>query len=103
MLPAPSSGRGCGNPHLPPPLRSCKDGGCARSGGCTDHGKEAYMDDLWTVRRFAKWKYGTDEPTKAQENSIRHMCQDGTLPAAKVGREWRIDTMRILEGVRNGI
>lgn len=60
------------------------------------------MDDLWSVKRFAKWKYETEEPTKAQLNSVARMCQRGTLPAGKVGSEWRIDTAEILKGVRNG-
>lgn len=60
------------------------------------------MDHLWTVRRFARWKYGTDEPTIAQENTVRRMCQRGTLPAVKVGKEWRVDTAEIMEGVRHG-
>lgn len=60
------------------------------------------MDDLWTVKRFACWKYETDEPTKAQENAVTSMCREGILPAAKVGREWRIDTAEIVRGVRNG-
>lgn len=55
------------------------------------------MDCLWTVRRFAKWKYETYEPTKAQVNAVSRQCRDGVLPAAKVGREWRIDVARILE------
>lgn len=57
----------------------------------------ANMDDLWTARRFAMWKYGTREPTKGQVQTVMRMCQDGKLPAAKVGREWRIDVSKILE------
>lgn len=60
------------------------------------------MDHLWTIRRFARWKYETDEPTVAQENTVRHMCQRGVLPAVKVGREWRVDTAEILKGVGYG-
>ena len=60
------------------------------------------MDDLWSVIRFCKWKYDTEEPTKAQRNSVMKMCRNGVLPAVKVGREWRIDTAEILRGVRNG-
>ena len=59
------------------------------------------FDDLWTVRRFCKWKYETDFPTKAQINAVSRMCLDGTLPAMKVGREWRIDTAEIMRGERN--
>ena len=59
------------------------------------------MEDLWTVKRFAKWKYETDEPTKSQINTVIRMCRDGVLPAAKVGKQWRIDTAEILKGVRN--
>ena len=57
------------------------------------------MACLWSVGKFAKWKYETDEPTKAQHNTVLHMCQEGTLPAVKIGREWRIDVRKILEGV----
>ena len=60
------------------------------------------MDELWTARRFAAWKYETDEPTQGQVNTVLKMCQRGTLPAVKIGREWRIDTRQILEKVRNG-
>ena len=59
------------------------------------------MDDLWTVKRFCRWKYETEEPTKAQVNVVARMCKDGTLPAVKVGREWRIDTAEIMRGARN--
>lgn len=59
------------------------------------------MDDLWTVKRFCRWKYETEEPTKAQLNVVSRMCKDGTLPAVKVGKEWRIDTAEILRGARN--
>ena len=64
------------------------------------------LDDLWTVRRFARWKYelGPDEePSKPQMNSVERMCKEGTLPAVKVGREWRIDTAEILRGVRHAV
>lgn len=60
------------------------------------------MDDLWTIKRFCRWKYETEEPTKAQLNSISAMCREGKLPAVKLLGEWRIDTSKILEGVRNG-
>ena len=60
------------------------------------------MEHLWSIHRFARWKYETDEPSKAQENYVRRMCQHGTIPAVKIGGQWRIDTMAILEGVRNG-
>lgn len=60
------------------------------------------MDDLWTVKRFAKWKYETDEPTKAQINTVIRMCRNGVIPAGKVGKEWRIDTAEIVRGVRDG-
>ena len=60
------------------------------------------MDDLWTVRRFASWKYGNDEPTEAQVNTIRQMCKQRKLPCTRIGKEWRIDTRRILEGVKGG-
>ena len=55
------------------------------------------MDSLWTVKRFARWKYETDEPTKAQINVVGRQCKDGTLPARKVGKQWRIDVAKILE------
>ena len=56
------------------------------------------MDSLWTVKRFARWKYECDEPTKGQLNSVERMCRNGTLPARKIGREWRVDVHAILEG-----
>ena len=55
------------------------------------------MASLWTTAKFASWKFGVDEPTAAQVNTVIRMCQDGVLPAAKVGREWRIDVSKILE------
>ena len=55
------------------------------------------MDSLWTVKRFAKWKYETDEPTKAQVNVVSRQCKNGILPARKVGNEWRIDVGKVLE------
>ena len=58
------------------------------------------MDSLWTVKRFARWKYETDEPTKAQVNVVARQCFNGTLPAVKVGKEWRIDTFELLKGLR---
>ena len=60
---------------------------------------EERMACLWTVEKFARWKYDTDAPTKAQRNMVTRMCQQGRLPAVKVGREWRIDVRKILEGV----
>ena len=59
------------------------------------------FDDLWTVRRFSKWKFETEEPTKAQINVVTRMCRNGTLPAMKIGKEWRIDTAEIMRGARN--
>ena len=55
------------------------------------------MHDLWTVNEFAQWKHKTRSPSKAQENAVRQMCRDGTLPAKKVGMAWRINTRKILE------
>ena len=65
---------------------------------------EERMDSLWTVRRYAKWKHGTDAPTKAQENYARRQCADGRLPAAKFGNEWRIDMVALLreKGIEYG-
>lgn len=58
------------------------------------------MSDLWTVNDFARWKYGIpaglDVP-KAKRNAVSRMCLNGTLPAKKVGKEWRINTRRFLE------
>ena len=51
----------------------------------------------WTTTRFARWKFDVDKPSKAQVNTVIRMCQDGVLPAAKVGKEWRIDVGKILE------
>ena len=63
---------------------------------------ESRMDSLWTVRRFAAWKYGVDEPTDSQTNTVRWMCTNGKLPSVRIGKEWRIDVRRILEGVTGG-
>jgi len=63
------------------------------------------MDDLWSVKRFCRWRYELAdgvEPTKSQENIVTKMCRDGTLPAVKVGAQWRIDTSRILEDAKHG-
>ena len=56
------------------------------------------MNDLWTVSEFAQWKHKTRNPSKAKENAVRKMCQDGRLPARKVAGQWRINTRKILEG-----
>lgn len=59
------------------------------------------MDQLWTVERFCRWRYELPdgaEPTKSQIGTVEKMCRAGTLPAMKVGRQWRIDTRKILEG-----
>ena len=58
------------------------------------------MNSLWTVRKFAKWKYETDEPTKAQLNVVARQCFDGVLPAVKFGKEWRIDTYELLKELK---
>ena len=58
------------------------------------------MDDLWTVERFCRWKYGLadgEKPTHSMFNSVERMCKNGILPAAKVGMCWRIDTTEILK------
>ena len=63
------------------------------------------MDNLWSVKRFCRWRYDLDEgatPTKGQVNTVEKMCRDGVLPAVQVGRQWRIDTRKIMEGVTNG-
>lgn len=62
------------------------------------------MDTLWTVHRYAKWKHETDEPTKAQENYVRRLCQRGQLPAHKFNGEWRIDMIALLreKGIEYG-
>ena len=63
------------------------------------------MDDLWTVKRFCRWRYElpeSEEPTKAQVNTVSKMCRDGTLPAWKVYGQWRIDTSQILKEVQHG-
>ena len=70
--------------------------------GLLQRREEERVDDLWTVKRFAKWKYETDEPTKAQINTVIRMCRNGVIPAGKVGKEWRIDTAEIMRGVRDG-
>ncbi|MBQ6491090.1 MAG: helix-turn-helix domain-containing protein [Atopobiaceae bacterium] len=30
-------------------------------------------------------------------NTVERMCRDGVLPAVRVGRQWRIDTRKIME------
>lgn len=63
------------------------------------------MDDLWTIKRFCRWRYDLPddaEPTKAQENTVSQMCRDGTLPAKKVFGQWRVDTSEILRRVKHG-
>ena len=60
------------------------------------------MDCLWTVKRFARWKYETDEPSKSNINQVGRMCVEGKLPAVKVGGQWRIDVRQILKGVSGG-
>lgn len=57
------------------------------------------MACLWSVNKFAKWKYETDEPTKANVNVVTRQCRDGVLPAVKVGGSWRIDVSQIVKEV----
>ena len=61
------------------------------------------MDDLWTVRRFAKWFYelGETEPSKSQINSINARCREGKLPAFKLCGSWRIDISEIRKGLKH--
>ena len=51
------------------------------------------MEGLVTVDEFAKWRYRTDKPTKAQVNTVARMCRDGSLSrySKKLGRRWYID------------
>lgn len=59
------------------------------------------MDDLWTVRRFARWYFELPddaEPTKSQINSINARCREGKLPAFKLCGSWRIDVSEIRKG-----
>ena len=61
------------------------------------------MDDLWTVRRFARWFFELPddaEPTKSHINSINARCREGKLPAIKVCNMWRIDVSEIMKGVK---
>ena len=54
---------------------------------------------LVTVREFAKLRYRTDEPTKAQLNTVAAMCKRGGIKyAQKVGKSWLIDVEKELEG-----
>jgi len=62
------------------------------------------MANLWTVKKFAKWKYrdelekrGLEEPTKAQVNVVTRQCLNGILPAKKIGKEWRIDVRELVK------
>lgn len=44
------------------------------------------------VEDFAKFYYKTDEPTKAQTNTVRTMCREGKFKCAeRIGRRWVID------------
>ena len=55
------------------------------------------MRELVTVREFARIRYGVDEPTKAQMNTIAGMCQRGAIRhAGKVGRTWLINIRKEL-------
>lgn len=62
------------------------------------------MDDLWTIKRFCRWKYDLPdgvEPSVSQTNSVARSCRLGDLPAFKLCGEWRIDTAQILKEVRD--
>ena len=62
------------------------------------------MDDLWTVRRFAKWFFELPddaEPTKSHINSINARSREGKLPAIKVCNMWRIDVSEIMKEARH--
>lgn len=61
------------------------------------------MDDLWTVRRFARWYFELPdeaEPSKSKINSINARCREGKLPAFKLCGSWRIDVSEIMKGVK---
>lgn len=58
------------------------------------------MDYLWDLDRFGLWYYGR-EPTKSQRKELTRKCRDGVVPAVKVGTQWFVDTMEILEGVEH--
>lgn len=54
---------------------------------------------LLTVAQFAALWYGTDEPTKSQCNMVRRWCAEGRIRhAARIGRDWRINARKELEG-----
>lgn len=55
------------------------------------------MQSLWTVKKFACWKFETENPSTSQLTTVCRMCKNGTLPAAKIGKEWRIDVANIME------
>lgn len=60
------------------------------------------MGWLWTVKKFAAWKYDVEEPSKSNVKTVNDMCRDGKLPCVKLGREWRINVREILEGAKSG-
>ncbi len=63
------------------------------------------MDDLWSVERFCRWKYGIPEGepvTRGKRQFVARACKEGRLPAVRVLGEWRIDVGRILKGARHG-
>ena len=54
------------------------------------------MSDLKTIRQFCLIRYADKlkdgKPTKAQENTVRAMCQRGSFQRAfKIGKTWFID------------
>lgn len=88
------------NPYEPP--RSARSAAAPLGAGALNERGEN-VDNLWSIKRFARWRYELPdgaEPTKGQLNTVTKMCREGTVPAVKVGTQWRIDTRKILEGAR---
>ena len=53
------------------------------------------MDTIMDVKQFCCWKYGVEEPTQTQRNTVTKMCVDGTISnAEKVGKAWYINATR---------
>ena len=46
---------------------------------------------LYSVDQICRILYDTDEPTKAQHNTVLHMCSSGRVNAHKFGRSWLIE------------
>lgn len=63
------------------------------------------VGDLWPIERYCRWFYELadgERPTKSQQVTVSRQCNNGTLPAVKVGGRWFIDMSAILSGIERG-